>query len=668
MAGVMMAQDSGEEQQRKQIVRLPNSAGNKLEVDPVASIETALGKGLSFLDVTNVLGSAGVGEIINRRRSDLTLAVRFGKRKGDDGVAVADASAMRVREVCEEAVAELGVKSIDFFYQVVADPNTPVEETATELKALVKRGLVKSVGLAVADAGSLMKAHAIQPVAAVAVNWSVFNPTVSTELLNKCGELGVAVLATQPLAGSILVAKCFNSKLVGKRVSTLLENHRAKMVQKLKKIRERPNTVLAERVSAIVQAQRENLTKKVVKKLNRQDKNLLSQVEAALKGEKPGLLRKLTELSAEQKDHMVEGLTKLISRQSNRLMARVDKLIERPHEKLMIMLDKAFDHQKGVLANRALLLHNRKAEALITKLKNRLGEDSKLVTDVEKILTRQDKNLARWITNLKDMQAERLSGRAEKIHGREMAAATTRMHNVLERQGKQITSKIQNVLGKRKAEAPCIEKKLKRQREMLENRISKMFEKGATGKRIEAVVGKVMEKHAQQSVTMVEKVVKRCTVKTLKRFIKNNKPSTPVKAVTASDVVDGTVTVADPKEKTLKNGVQDCTPEDVKNRPVAGRVHDENRMQEILSVAKQTKKLARIHGKKPRSIALAWLRAQGDNVIPVVQFGGGKNFFDMLLDSTTINLTKEEIDSLGNNKRGNVDEGVLDVKEDWDVI
>lgn len=51
-----------------------------------------------------------------------------------------------------------------------------------------------------------------------------------------------------------------------------------------------------------------------------------------------------------------------------------------------------------------------------------------------------------------------------------------------------------------------------------------------------------------------------------------------------------------------------------------------------------------------------------------MQFGGGKNFFDMLLDSTTINLTKEEIDSLGNNKRGNVDEGVLDVKEDWDVI
>lgn len=668
MAPTMLTDLCGGERRCKQIVKLPTSDGelparkNKQQQQKknddgktaatgvVKFVEAALERGVNFLDVTGAMEAEGLGELVRKRRGDVVLAVRFGEKRADDGKVVADASRAHVREVCQQAIAKLGVDSIDFFYQSLADTTTPVEETAAELKSLVDSGLVKYVGMAGTDASSLLKAHSIQPVTGVTVNWSVWSHAANTELLQVCNELGVTVVANKPLVGGVLATKCFDSKAVGEKVKDLLDKHRVKLVEKLKQIRGKPSRVLAERIKATAQIQFGNLSKKIVELLNKQERNFVAQVEAAMGGEKPMLLTNVKKLSGEQKEHMIESLTKLINQQLGRLKGRVEKLVDKPHAQVLLRLEKACACQKGILLKRLLDLHGKKVQVLTNKLRNRLGAGSAVVVKVEKILARQHARLVDKISSIKDKQAEKLTCKADKVHEKQMTAATARVHTVLERQGKQISSKIQNVLGKRKAVAPGMDAKLKRQREALETRVKKMFERGATAERIDMIVGKVMEKHAHQSMSAAERITERRATKMAERVTKSMSVSEqPVEAILEGDVLDD-----NPKGSGLEG--------------VVNKVEGEDRVKKMLFLSKRMKELARGHNTKLKTIALAWLRAQGNHIMPVVQFGGGEHFLDDLVKSANLNLTEEEIASLKDGGVGKMSAKDQETKEGWAMI
>jgi aryl-alcohol dehydrogenase-like predicted oxidoreductase len=137
-------------------------------------------------------------------RKDVVIATKFGFDLGPGGTGGLNSRPERIGQVAEDSLKRLRVETIDLFYQHRVDTRVPIEEVAGTVKDLISQGKVKNFGLSEASAPTIGRANAIQPVAAVQSEYSLWWRQPEAEVLPACEELGVP---SSPLGRGFLTGK-----------------------------------------------------------------------------------------------------------------------------------------------------------------------------------------------------------------------------------------------------------------------------------------------------------------------------------------------------------------------------------------------------------------------------------------------------------------------------
>ncbi len=168
----------------------------------------ALDLGITHFDSAYLYGYGHNEELIGRtlgsRRDEFFLATKFAHRPQPDGSRVVDSSADWALQSADDALRRLGFDHIDLFYMHRRNPDTPIEETVGALASLVEAGKVRHIGLSEVNPTTLRAAHAVHPIAAVQMEYSMFTRDIEDELLPTCRELGVALVAYSPVGRGML--------------------------------------------------------------------------------------------------------------------------------------------------------------------------------------------------------------------------------------------------------------------------------------------------------------------------------------------------------------------------------------------------------------------------------------------------------------------------------
>ena len=176
----------------------------------IALIRAAVDLGITFFDTAEVYGpftnEALVGEALAPLRQRVTIATKFGFKIDAEGRRQEglDSRPEHIRQVAEASLKRLGTDVIDLFYQHRVDPAVPIEEVAGAVRDLIRTGKVRHFGLSEAAAGTIRRAHAVQAVAAVQSEYSLWWREPETELLPTLEELGIGFVPFSPLGKGFL--------------------------------------------------------------------------------------------------------------------------------------------------------------------------------------------------------------------------------------------------------------------------------------------------------------------------------------------------------------------------------------------------------------------------------------------------------------------------------
>ena len=183
--------------------------GKSDDAASVAVIHRALDLGIDFLDSSDMYGWGHNEEVIRRalagRRGGVVVATKFGQvRSPDGGGNLVDGSAAYVRTACEASLKRLDVDTIDLYYQHRVDPKVPIEETVGAMARLREEGKIRALGLCETAPATLRRAHAVHPITALQMEYSLLYRQPAEDALAVCRELGVAFVAYSPLGRSLL--------------------------------------------------------------------------------------------------------------------------------------------------------------------------------------------------------------------------------------------------------------------------------------------------------------------------------------------------------------------------------------------------------------------------------------------------------------------------------
>lgn len=179
-------------------------------------IHSAVEQGVTFFDTAEVYGPFTneklVGEALAPVRKQVVIATKFGFKPASDGKwSELDSRPEHIREAAEGSLKRLRVEAIDLFYQHRVDPNVPIEDVAGAVKDLIQEGKVKHFGLSEAGAQTLRRAHAVQPVAALQSEYSLWWREPEAEILPTLEELGIGLVPFSPLGKGFLTGKIDDS-------------------------------------------------------------------------------------------------------------------------------------------------------------------------------------------------------------------------------------------------------------------------------------------------------------------------------------------------------------------------------------------------------------------------------------------------------------------------
>lgn len=187
-------------------------AADKKEM--ITLIHSAVESGVTFFDTAEVYGPFTneelVGEALAPFRGEVIIATKFGFKPNADGSGrwnELDSRPEHIREVAEASLKRLKVDAIDLFYQHRVDPNIPIEDVAGTVRDLIKEGKVKHFGLSEAGAQTIRKAHAVQPVAALQSEYSLWWREPEKEIIPTLEELGIGFVPYSPLGRGFLTGK-----------------------------------------------------------------------------------------------------------------------------------------------------------------------------------------------------------------------------------------------------------------------------------------------------------------------------------------------------------------------------------------------------------------------------------------------------------------------------
>jgi len=178
----------------------------------VALIRAAVERGVTFFDTAQVYGPFTneelVGEALAPFRGRVVIATKFGFDFDDDGKTRGLSSRPEhIRRMTEGSLRRLGVDAIDLYYQHRVDPHVPIEEVAGTIRDLIAEGKVKHFGLSEAGVRTIRRAHAVQPVAALQSEYSLWWREPEEEILPLLEELGIGFVPFSPLGKGFLTGK-----------------------------------------------------------------------------------------------------------------------------------------------------------------------------------------------------------------------------------------------------------------------------------------------------------------------------------------------------------------------------------------------------------------------------------------------------------------------------
>ena len=188
---------------------ISQSYGQPLErADGIAIIRAAVDACVTFFDTAEVYGPYTnedvVGEALEPVRDQVVIATKFGFNIEHNKMAGLNSRPAQIRKVADASLQRLRTDRIDLFYQHRVDPNVPIEDVAGAVNELIREGKVKHFGLSEAGAQTIRRAHAIQPVAALQSEYSLWWREPELEILPTLEELEIGFVPFSPLGKGFL--------------------------------------------------------------------------------------------------------------------------------------------------------------------------------------------------------------------------------------------------------------------------------------------------------------------------------------------------------------------------------------------------------------------------------------------------------------------------------
>jgi aryl-alcohol dehydrogenase-like predicted oxidoreductase len=189
-------------------------AADKQEM--ISLLRAAVERGVTFFDTAEVYGPFTneelVGEALFPLRDQVVIATKFGfdtsiDPRGTKGAPALNSRPEHIKQVAEDSLKRLRIDAIDLFYQHRVDPDVPIEDVAGAVKDLINEGKVKHFGLSEAGVQTIRRAHAVQPVAALQSEYSLWWRRPEEEVLPTLEELGIGFVPYSPLGKGFLTGK-----------------------------------------------------------------------------------------------------------------------------------------------------------------------------------------------------------------------------------------------------------------------------------------------------------------------------------------------------------------------------------------------------------------------------------------------------------------------------
>ncbi len=213
--------------------------------EAVTLLHNAVERGITFFDTAEAYGPYTneeiVGEALQPYRKEVIIATKFGCKEAKPALGL-DSRPETIRAVTEASLKRLRTDYIDLLYQHRVDPDVPIEEVAGTVKDLIQEGKVKYFGLSEAGAGTIRRAHAVQPVSALQSEYSLFWREPENEIIPTLEELGIGFVPFSPLGKGFLT---------GMIKTKLDEIDRRNMLPRFTEENIKANQVLVEALSEI---------------------------------------------------------------------------------------------------------------------------------------------------------------------------------------------------------------------------------------------------------------------------------------------------------------------------------------------------------------------------------------------------------------------------------
>jgi len=174
-------------------------------------LRAAVDRGVTLFDTAEVYGPFTneelVGQALAPVRDQVVIATKFGIRHGENGptpMSGVDSRPEQIRRVLEASLQRLRTDHVDLLYQHRVDPDVPIEDVAGTVKDLIAEGKVRHFGLSEAGVATIRRAHAVQPVAALQSEYSLWMREHETDVIPTLEELGIGLVPYSPLGKGFL--------------------------------------------------------------------------------------------------------------------------------------------------------------------------------------------------------------------------------------------------------------------------------------------------------------------------------------------------------------------------------------------------------------------------------------------------------------------------------
>lgn len=178
--------------------------------EAIKLIHEAVARGVNFFDTAEVYGPFTNEELLGKAlasvRNKVVIATKFGFDLGTDPrkTPALNSRPEHIVEAVDGSLSRLKVETIDLLYQHRVDPQVPIEDVAGAVRQLIQQGKVKYFGMSEANAQTIRRAHAVQPVTALQSEYSLWWRDPEAEILATCEELGIGFVPFSPLGRGFL--------------------------------------------------------------------------------------------------------------------------------------------------------------------------------------------------------------------------------------------------------------------------------------------------------------------------------------------------------------------------------------------------------------------------------------------------------------------------------